>query len=176
MGHCSTVFAASSSGPARRKGDRRTGRRFFAVFRSPAAAIQAALTVQQKLVRKRWPDAVEVRVRVGLHSGHPVLTPLGYIGLPVHTVARVCSAARGGQILASSDTTAALTEPPTGVQVSRLGRRRLKGLPSAVELQEDFRKPAKGTPRRARLIMGLWVRDLERMRQCTLMILCPETS
>ena len=109
---------------------------FFAVFRSPAAAIQAAVTVQQKLARKRWPDAVEVRVRAGLHSGHPVLTPMGYIGLPVHTVARVCSAARGGQILASSDTTAALAEPPTGVQVSRLGRRRLKGLPSAVELQE----------------------------------------
>ena len=107
---------------------------FFAVFRSPAAAIEAALTVQEKLARKRWPGEVAVRVRAGIHSGRPDLTPMGYIGLAVHTVARVCSAASGGQTFASSDTMAALKEHPAGVEASSLGRRRLKGLPAPVEL------------------------------------------
>lgn len=107
----------------------------FAVFRSPAAAFQAALTLQQNIGRKRWPDGVQVRVRAGIHTGRPDLTPMGYIGLPVHTVARVCSAARGGQILASGDALTAVGEDlPRGVRTRRMGRRRLKGLPAAVEL------------------------------------------
>jgi class 3 adenylate cyclase len=118
---------------------------FFAVFRSPVAAIQAALTVQEKLALKRWPDGAVVRVRAGIHSGRPSLTPMGYIGLPVHTVARVCSAASGGQVLASGDTMDALAGPPDGVEVNSLGQRRLKGLPAAVELVNlTAGKPAPG--------------------------------
>jgi class 3 adenylate cyclase len=109
---------------------------FFAVFRQPDAAVQAALQLQEKLARERWPDGVAVRVRAGIHSGKPNLTPMGYIGLPVHTVARVCSAATGGQILASSDTLTALKVLPAEVNARSLGRRRLKGLPAAVELVE----------------------------------------
>jgi class 3 adenylate cyclase len=121
---------------------------FFAVFRSPAAAIEAATTVQRRVARGSWPEAIEVRVRAGIHSGRPSLTSLGYIGLPVHTVARVCSAARGGQILASGDTMAALKDGQTGVRCRSLGRRRLKGLPTAVELVEIEVTPADARPDR----------------------------
>ncbi len=108
----------------------------FAVFRSPLAAVQAAVAMQRNVTRKRWPDGVEVRIRAGMHSGRPSLTPMGYIGLPVHAVARVCSAAKGGQILASAETLAGLDGLAAGVGTKHLGRRRLKGLPEAVELVE----------------------------------------
>ena len=108
---------------------------FFAVFRSAPAAVSAAVDIQRALAKKRWPGDVAVKVRAGIHSGTPSRTALGYIGLPVHTVARVCSVAKGGQIVLSGDTLAALkTHAPAEVTFRRIGRRRLKGLPEPTEL------------------------------------------
>src|SRR5207302_1227362 len=76
---------------------------FFAVFERAAAAAEAAVAIQRELGARAWTDDLaEVRVRVGIHSGRPTLTDLGYIGLAVHTTARVCSAAHGGQIVVSA--------------------------------------------------------------------------
>ena len=77
---------------------------FFAVFDRPAAAVEAAVAVQRALGTRTWPNALEVRVRVGIHSGRPTLTDVGYIGLAVHTTARLCTAAHGGQIVVSAAT------------------------------------------------------------------------
>jgi class 3 adenylate cyclase len=108
---------------------------FFAVFRSATAAVEAAVRMGEKLAKRRWPDGQVVRVRAGLHSGKPSRTALGYIGIPVHTVARVCGVASGGQILLSGETLSALaSHPPARVAFQRVGRRRLKGLPAATEL------------------------------------------
>jgi class 3 adenylate cyclase len=105
---------------------------FFAVFERPAAAIEAAAAIQRALGRRAWPDDLEVRVRVGIHSGRPTLTDVGYIGLAVHTTARVCSAAHGGQIVVSAATRAAVGQSsPTGIRFRSLGRHRLPGLPDA---------------------------------------------
>src|SRR5947208_16323117 len=81
----------------------------FAVFERAAAAIEAAVAIQRELGNRAWGDDLadsrgEPRVRVGIHSGRPTLTDLGYIGLAVHTTARVCSAAHGGQIVVSAAT------------------------------------------------------------------------
>jgi class 3 adenylate cyclase len=104
---------------------------FFAVCERATAAIEAAVTIQRELGRA-WTDGVEVRVRVGIHSGRPTLTDVGYIGLAVHTTARVCAAAHGGQIVVSAATRAAVgTSAPTGVKFRSLGRHRLPGLPEA---------------------------------------------
>jgi len=108
---------------------------FFAVFRGAGAAVTAAVAIQAALEQRSWPQGVRVRVRAGLHSGRPNRTALGYIGLPVHTVARVCSAAKGGQVLLSGEALAACgAHPPAGVVMQRVGRRHLKGLPQATEL------------------------------------------
>jgi class 3 adenylate cyclase len=105
---------------------------FFAVFGRPAAAIEAAVAIQRALGNHAWPDDLEVSVRVGIHSGRPTLTDVGYIGLAVHTAARLCSAAHGGQIVVSTATRAAVGESaPTGIRFRRLGRHRLPGLPDA---------------------------------------------
>ncbi|MDR7418391.1 MAG: adenylate/guanylate cyclase domain-containing protein [Armatimonadota bacterium] len=108
---------------------------FFAVFERAADAVAAAAAVQRALAKRRWPDQAAVRVRVGVHSGRPTLTDAGYIGLAVHTTARVCAAARGGQIVISGDTRASVGEVlPPGVRLRSLGPHRLRGLPRAETL------------------------------------------
>ncbi len=86
------------------------GDEFFAVFERARDAVRAATALQRTLEQRPWPDQLKVRVRVGLHTGRPTLTDVGYIGLAVHTAARVCSAAHGGQILISGETRAAVKE------------------------------------------------------------------
>ncbi len=105
---------------------------FFAVFERAGEAVQAAAASQRALAGRTWPDDLEVRVRVGIHSGRPTLTDVGYIGLAVHTAARVCAAARGGQIVMSGETQVAVGgSVPTDIRFRSLGRRRLPGLADA---------------------------------------------
>src|SRR5688500_17164712 len=99
---------------------------FFAVFERAAAAVETAVAVQREIGGRAWTDGLEVRVRLGLHSGQPTLTEVGYIGLAVHTTARVCAAAHGGQIVVSAATRAAIgTSPPPGIRFRSLGQHRL---------------------------------------------------
>jgi class 3 adenylate cyclase len=110
---------------------------FFAAFESPGSALDAAVTVQRHLGERRWPEAVQVRVRIGIHSGYPKLVDANYIGMAVHTAARVCAAAHGGQIVATGDTReAAMGMTSDGVRFRRLGDYRLRGLPNAVSLHQ----------------------------------------
>jgi class 3 adenylate cyclase len=108
---------------------------FFAVFERAPAAIEAAVATQRELGNRAWGEGVEVRIRVGIHSGRPTLTDVGYIGLAVHTTARVCSAAHGQQIVVSAATRAAVeASAPAGISFRGLGRHRLPGLPDAEPL------------------------------------------
>jgi class 3 adenylate cyclase len=116
----------------------------FAIFERAADAVGAAVAFQRSIVASPWPDGAEVRVRIGLHSGCPTLTDVGYIGLAVHTTARVCAAAHGGQIIASGKTvTAAGDASPSAIRFASLGSHRLAGLPDAEEL---FQVEAEGLP------------------------------
>jgi class 3 adenylate cyclase len=105
------------------------------VFDRAAPALEAAVAVQRELGSRAWTDGLQVRVRMGIHSGRPTLTDVGYIGLAVHTTARVCSAAHGGQIVVSAATRAAAgASAPPGIRFRSLGRHRLPGLPEAEAL------------------------------------------
>ena len=42
-----------------------------------------------------------IRVRMGLHTGTPLLTEEGYVGVDVHRAARIAAAGHGGQVLVS---------------------------------------------------------------------------
>ncbi len=108
---------------------------FFAVFEPVVGALEAAVAIQRALGGRAWPDDLECRIRAGIHSGRPTLTGTGYIGLPVHTAARICEAAHGGQILLSSETKAALKGSlPAGLRFRNLGRYRLPGLTNSEAL------------------------------------------
>jgi class 3 adenylate cyclase len=119
---------------------------FFAVFGRARDAVEAAVAAQRALSRRRWPAGVRVGVRIGIHSGQPTLTDAGYIGLAVHTTARVCAAAHGGQVVISGAVRAAIgLAPPRGIRFHSLGRHRLPGLRAAEAL---FEVAARGLPDR----------------------------
>jgi len=108
---------------------------FFAVFDRAPAALEAALAIERTLQGRAWPDGVDVRVRTGIHSGRPTLTDAGYVGLAVHAVARICSAAHGGQILLSAATRDAVGRSrPAGIRFRGLGSHRFRGLREAQAL------------------------------------------
>jgi class 3 adenylate cyclase len=132
---------------------------FFAVFGRARDAVEAAVVAQRVLRARRWPAGVRVGVRIGIHSGRPTLTDAGYIGLAVHTTARVCAAAHGGQVVVSGEARAAIgLAPPRAIRFRSLGRHRLPGLRTAEALfqvtarglSERFPPPVVGRGRRAR--------------------------
>jgi predicted ATPase len=74
------------------------GDAFFVAFAEAADALAAARDAQEAL------SGDAIRVRMGLHTGEPLLTDEGYVGVDVHKAARICSAGHGGQILVSERT------------------------------------------------------------------------
>ncbi len=108
---------------------------FFAVFKHPPAAVEAAVAIQRAVRDHAWPAGSAVRLRAGVHSGRPTLTEGGYVGLAVHATARVSAAAHGGQILLSGAAARAMGESlAEGVGFLELGTFRLRGLPEAETL------------------------------------------
>ena len=105
------------------------GDSFFAVFPSAAGGLEATVAAQRALAEHHWPDGVEVRVRMGLHTGEGKLGGENYLGLDVHRAARIAAAGHGGQILLS-DTTSSLAAGglPAGTSLRELGAHRLKDL------------------------------------------------
>jgi class 3 adenylate cyclase len=103
---------------------------FLGAFHSAPAACEAAVMIQRRMAEKEWPSKRPVKVRIGIHRGHPTLSDGHYIGLSVHAVARVCQAAHGGQIVLSRSAKEAVIEAmPDGVGYRALGRHRLRGFP-----------------------------------------------
>ncbi|HYS94672.1 MAG TPA: adenylate/guanylate cyclase domain-containing protein [Candidatus Acidoferrales bacterium] len=108
---------------------------FFAVFDRAPKALEAALSIERAAGGRAWPDGVEVKIRIGVHAGRPTLTDAGYVGLAVHTVARICSVAHGGQILLSAAAREAVGRSrPAGLRFRSLGSHRLRGLREAQAL------------------------------------------
>jgi class 3 adenylate cyclase len=108
---------------------------FFAVFDRAPKALEAALSIERSAGGRAWPDGVEVKIRIGIHGGRPTLTDAGYVGLAVHTVARICSVAHGGQILLSAATRNAVGRARlAGIRFRSLGSHRLRGLREAQTL------------------------------------------
>ena len=71
------------------------------LFYAFAAASEAVASVAQAMASLA--DG-PVRIRVGVHTGEPLLDPPKYVGTDVHKAARIMSAAHGGQVLLSGAT------------------------------------------------------------------------
>src|SRR4051794_37681120 len=105
------------------------GDAFFFSFPRARDAVAAAVAAQRALHEHAWPDAREVRVRMGLHTGEPHVGDEGYLGIDVVRAARIASAGAGGQILISETTRALLGNVlPDGVAVLDLGEQHLKDI------------------------------------------------
>jgi predicted ATPase/class 3 adenylate cyclase len=113
------------------------GDALFAVFTRASDALGAAVAAQRALVTYAWPEAVVVRVRMGLHTGAPARLAEGYVGLDLHYAARIMSAAHGGQVLLSQTTRDLVAhELPAGVRLHDLGQHRLKDFEHPVHLYQ----------------------------------------
>jgi predicted ATPase/class 3 adenylate cyclase len=97
------------------------GDAFFVAFADPGSAAAAARAAQSAL------EGGSIRVRMGLHTGEPLLVAEGYVGIDVHKAARICAAGHGGQVVVSEATSALL--PATALRP--LGPHRLKDLSEA---------------------------------------------
>jgi class 3 adenylate cyclase/tetratricopeptide (TPR) repeat protein len=114
------------------------GDAFFVAFATAKQAVLCALEVQQALAGHDWPSGVSVRVRMGIHTGHAIPVDGAYTGLAVHRAARICAAARGGQVLLSQATQTLIEddEEELAFTLTELGERRLKDLDRPVRLFE----------------------------------------
>jgi class 3 adenylate cyclase len=105
------------------------GDAFFFAFARARDAVAASVEAQRAHTAHAWPDGVDVRVRMGLHTGEPAVGDEGYHGLDVVRAARLGAAGTGGSVLLSETTRALLGSAlPEGVAVHPLGERRLKDL------------------------------------------------
>ena len=106
---------------------------FFAVFATPAPPSTPRSPIAAGAARSGVARRVEVRVRIGIHSGYPTSTADNYIGLDVNTASRICAVGHGGQIVVSANTREAVkATAPDGVRFIALGEHRLRGLPDPV--------------------------------------------
>jgi len=76
------------------------GDAFFVAFPTEDGALAAARAIRDAL--REGP----IHVRMGLHTGTPLLTDEGYVGSDVHRAARIGAAGHGGQVLVSAATVA----------------------------------------------------------------------
>jgi YVTN family beta-propeller protein len=121
------------------------GDSFFVAFASARDAVLAAVAGQHALLSHSWPDGVEIKVRMGLHTGQAAAHDGRYTGLAVHRAARIGGAGHGGQILVSQATQTLLEdeEEDLGFSLRDLGEQRLKDLDRPVRL---YQADAAGLP------------------------------
>lgn len=113
------------------------GDAFFVAFARARDAVVAAVAAQRAVLRHPWSQEVELRVRMGLHTGEPVRSDEGYVGIDVHRAARIAATAWGGQILISQATRELISgDLPDGVHLRYLGEHRLKDLTAPQRLYQ----------------------------------------
>jgi predicted ATPase/class 3 adenylate cyclase len=95
------------------------GDAFFMAFATAPAALDAAREIVDRL------GSGPVRVRLGLHTGTPLVTDEGYVGHDVHRAARIAASGYGDQVLVSSATRALVSDDG---RLRDLGEHRFKDL------------------------------------------------
>ena len=113
------AFAANDGVEVDTQGDA-----FFVAFARASDALAAAAAAQAALA------GGPVAVRMGVHTGEPQRTAEGYVGMDVHTAARIAAGAHGGQVVLSRRT----REFASGEDMTDLGEHRLKDLDGPIHL------------------------------------------
>ncbi len=113
------------------------GDSFFVTFRTAAEGVAAALHAQRAIREEEWTGGVDVRLRIGLHTGEPLAHDEGYVGMDVHRAARIAGVAHGGQVVLSEATRQlVMGRLPHGAGLVTLGPHQLKDLPTAEHLYQ----------------------------------------
>jgi predicted ATPase/class 3 adenylate cyclase/Tfp pilus assembly protein PilF len=155
------------------------GDSFFAVFSRVTDALSAAVEAQHALANERWTEDIRLQVRMGVHTGEPMLVSGDYVGVDVHRAARICEAAYPGQVVLSNETRVIVERQlPPHVTLRELGKYRLKdlnelehlyqlvipGLPSEFPPLKSFEFIANNLPLQLTSFIGR-EREIEEIRQ-----------
>jgi len=108
------------------------GDAFFVAFPTAPGALDAAAEMTEALA------AGPIYVRIGLHTGTPLLTDEGYVGDDVHLAARLGACAHGGQVVLSQAARALLD---TQIELIDLGEHRLKDIAAPVSIFQFGENP-----------------------------------
>ena len=116
-----------------------------AAFTDPVLAVCAAVAGQRGLSRAKWGRIGPLLVRMGIHTGPAIAEETDYA--TTHTlnrVARIMSAAHGGQIILSNEVVQ-LARPhlPEEIGLLEMGKHRMKGL---IQLEHLFQVVVPGLP------------------------------
>ena len=118
------IFAAHDGQEIDTQGDA-----FFYSFVRARQALAAAVEVTRAHAKASWPGGVEVRVRLGLHTGEPAVGDEGYTGIDVVRASRIAAVGGGGQVLLSDSTRSIVAGSlPDGVELRGIGERQLKDI------------------------------------------------
>lgn len=121
------------------------GDAFFVAFAHADQAVLCALEIQRAMAHEQWPEASQVRLRMGIHTGQAATTSESYAGLSVHRAARICAAAKGGQVLASQATRTILEdeEDEPSFELVDVGEYQLKDIARPARLFEVVHRSAR---------------------------------
>ena len=105
------------------------GDSFFVAFTRAIDAVCCVVEAQKALAEHQWPQGADVRVRMGLHTGEPIIVHTGYVGMDIHRAARIAAAGHGGQVLLSQTTHDLVYQDlPKGISLQDLGSYKLKDI------------------------------------------------
>jgi class 3 adenylate cyclase len=105
------------------------GDAFCAAFPTASNALEAALSAQRALFAAEWNESEPLRVRMALHTGAAEERDGDYFGPSLNRIARLLSAAHGGQVLLSLPTHEMVRDQlPSEVGLQDLGEKHLKDL------------------------------------------------
>ena len=115
------------------------GDAFFIAFARARDAVAAAACAQRSLA------SGPIQSRMGIHTGEPLRTGEGYVGIDIHRGARIAAAGHGGQVLISQTARELIQDDlPEEFALRDLGEHRLKDLSRA---QRIFQLVAEGLER-----------------------------
>jgi class 3 adenylate cyclase/tetratricopeptide (TPR) repeat protein len=134
-GHLELLRGALAAGRGREI--QHTGDGLLAAFESASEAVTCAKGMQKRIARenRRRDLLAPLSVRIGLSAGEVTEDSEGVHGLVVVEAARLCAAAKGGQVLATT-LVQALCAGHSEHQFASVGSLELKGIPAPVAVVE----------------------------------------
>ena len=112
----------------------------FVVFDDARTAVDCALAMQIEMATMSSPSGRPLRVRMGIHTGHPHHRGDQLYGPMVNRTGAVRNLGHGGQVLISAATLAALNgAATTEFVIDDLGEHRLKGLNDREQIHQASR-------------------------------------